>query len=264
MKRPPEPPASLSSAPAEADDPSTPDVLPAHLYLVATPIGNLGDLSFRGLSVLRGVDAIACEDTRRTLKLLSHFGVPRPSFYFSCHEHNERAVVGRVLGLLREGHSVALCTDSGMPLVSDPGFIVTRETRAAGFAVEVVPGPSAVQTALVASGLAVHSYTFKGFAPRKSGQRRRFLEVDAISPHTLVLFESPFRLGALLLDAATVLGAGRPAAVCLELTKRFERIEKGTLGDLASRFAVGKVQGEITIVIAGAGREEPEAEDEGL
>jgi len=229
-------------------------VVPGTLLLVATPIGNLRDLTLRALDVLRGVDAIACEDTRRTLKLLSAHGIPRPAVFFSCHEHNERAVVGRVLGLLGEGRVVALCTDAGTPLLSDPGFLVAREARAAGFPVEAVPGPSAVTAALLASGLPPHAFTFRGFPPRKPGPRRRLLADHAASDATLVLFEAPQRLAALLADAAAVLGPDREAAVCVELTKRFESVTRGPLSDLAARYAAGAVRGEVTVVIAGIGR----------
>lgn len=220
------------------------------LWVVGTPIGNLGDLTERAREALAAADAIACEDTRRTAKLLSHLGIPRPGMYFSCHEANERHVVGRVLGLLRAGHKVALVSDAGMPLVSDPGFVVVREARAEGFDVVVLPGPSAVLTALIASGLPVHSFTFKGFSPRKKGKRRAFLEAEADSPHTLVLFEAAPRLPGLLQLAAEVLGP-RQAAVCLELTKRFERVERGTLPELAERLDKPQ-KGEVTVVIAGA------------
>jgi len=231
-----------------------PPVEPAHLYLVATPIGNLQDLTLRALTVLRSVDAIACEDTRRTLKVLAAFEIPRPGAFFSCHDYNERAAVGRVLGLLGGGRSVALCTDAGTPLLSDPGFLVAREARAAGFPVEVVPGPSAVTTALVASGLPAHAFTFRGFPPRKPGPRRRLLAGHLVSDASLVLFEAPQRLAALLADAAAVLGSDREAAVCMELTKRFEKVDRGPLGELAVRYASDAPRGEVTVVIAGIGR----------
>ncbi len=221
-----------------------------HLYVVGTPIGNLGDVTHRALEVLRKVEAIAAEDTRRTLKLLSAFDIRRPSFFFSCNDHNERGVVERVLGLLRAGHTVALCSDAGMPLVSDPGYVVLREVRAAGFGIEIVPGPSAATTAIVASGLPVHAWTFKGFPPRKPGKRKRFLEQELNSPHTLVLFEAAPRVPTLLRVAAEVLG-DRPAAVCIELTKRYEQVERGTLSELAERFATKPPRGEVTVVIGG-------------
>lgn len=224
------------------------------LSLVATPIGNLGDITLRALETLRSARAILCEDTRRTLKLLSHHQIPRPSVYFACHEHNERQMVDRVLGLLESGLSVAYCTDAGTPLVSDPGFLLAREARARGFVVEVIPGPSAVDTALLASGLPVSAFTFKGFSPRKGGQRRRFLDEDRRSRHTLVFFEAPYRLHSFLCLAVEVYGPDRQAAVCFELTKLFERVERGTLLELAERLGTGKIQGEITVVIEGRSR----------
>ena len=225
-------------------------VQPGHLYVVGTPIGNLDDLTARARRVLSEVDAIACEDTRRTRKLLSHLELPRPRTFFSCHEHNEERTSRRVLGLLQSGVAVALCSDAGMPLISDPGYIVLRDVRAAGHPVEIVPGPSAVLTALVASGMAVHSWTFKGFPPRRPGRRRRFLADEAESTHTLVIFESAPRLPSLLSVAHEVLGP-REAAVCLELTKRFERVERGTLEELAARYSEQPPKGEVTLVIAG-------------
>ncbi|MBN1334404.1 MAG: 16S rRNA (cytidine(1402)-2'-O)-methyltransferase [Deltaproteobacteria bacterium] len=230
------------------------------LTLVATPIGNLQDLTLRALAVLREADAIACEDTRRTLKVLAHYGIPRPGAFFSCHEHNERAVVGRVLGLLGRDLAVALCTDAGTPLLSDPGYLVAREARSAGFPVEVVPGPSAVTAALLASGLPAHAFTFRGFPPRKPGPRRRMLAAQAGSDTTLVLFEAPGRLGSLLADAAVAFGPEREAAVCVELTKRFEAVDRAPLGELAARYADGGVRGEVTVVIAGIGREQAREE----
>jgi 16S rRNA (cytidine1402-2'-O)-methyltransferase len=219
--------------------------------VVGTPIGNLGDITFRALESLKAADAIACEDTRRTAKLLSHFEIPRPRTYFACNDVNERRVVSRVLGLLREGLTVALCSDAGMPMVSDPGFVVVREARAEGYEVEVIPGVSAVPTAVVVSGLAVHSWLYKGFPPRKPGKRRRFFTDEADSPHTLVFFESPQRLGSTLAVAAEALGE-RQAAVCVELTKKFEQVERGTLAELAALFEKKGPRGEVTVVVSGA------------
>lgn len=221
------------------------------LYVVGTPIGNLGDITLRALEVLKSVTAIACEDTRRTAKLLSHFEIPRPRAYFACNDVNERKVVSRIIGLLRDGISVALCSDAGMPLVSDPGFVVLREAREEGFTVEVIPGVSAVPTAVVASGLAVHAWTYKGFPPRKPGKRRRFFSDEATSEHTLVFFEAPQRLGSTLRVAFEELGP-RQAAVCVELTKKFEQIERGTLEELAATFESKGPRGEVTVVVSGS------------
>ncbi len=227
-------------------------VLPGHLYVVPTPIGNLGDLGRRAAQVLAAVDAIACEDTRRTWKLLTHLEIPRPGAFFACHDHNEAPAARRVCGLLETGRSVALCSDAGMPLVSDPGFVVLRSVREAGHPVVVIPGPSAVITALVASGLPVHAFTFKGFPPRRPGRRRRFFAEEAERSGSLVFFEAVPRLSGTLRAAAEALGE-RSAAVCFELTKRFERIERGTLAELAERMT-GETRGEVTVVIAGVTR----------
>jgi 16S rRNA (cytidine1402-2'-O)-methyltransferase len=228
-------------------------LVPGTLYLVATPIGNLGDITLRALDILRAVPAIAAEDTRHTHKLLSHHGIPRPGLFFACHEHNERGAAARIIGLLKAGTAVALVTDAGLPGVSDPGYLVVREALAAGLPYEILPGASAAQTALLRAGLPMSSYTFLGFLPRKPGKQRAALTREARRPHTLVLFESPFRIGALLRLAASVLGE-RPAAVCYELTKAHERVDRGTLGELAARLGDKPAKGEITVVIAGLER----------
>ena len=225
------------------------------LYLVATPIGNLGDLSPRALETLRAAPVIAAEDTRHTWQLLSHFGIPRPARMVSYREGAEERAGAEILDCLRAGQDVALCTDAGYPGVSDPGFRLVRDAVAEGLPVSVVPGPSAADVALVLSGLPTSSWTFLGFPPRKPGALRRFFGDEAASPHTLVFYESPFRIGKTLAAAAEVLGA-RPAAVCLELTKKFERVERGTLPELAARFAGPPPKGEIAVVGGGLGRKE--------
>jgi 16S rRNA (cytidine1402-2'-O)-methyltransferase len=222
----------------------------ATLYVIGTPIGNLEDISYRAVRVLGELSALACEDTRRTRQLLDRYEIPRPATMFSLHEHNEDRAARRVLELLEGGTSVGVCSDAGMPLVSDPGFTTVRLAAEAGHRVEAVPGPTAVTSALAVSGLPVASFTFKGFPPRKPGPRRRFLEVDAQAAHTLVLYESPHRLAALLADALEVLG-DRQACVCLELTKLFERVERGFLSDLCTSFGETVPKGEVTVVIAG-------------
>ncbi len=220
------------------------------LHLIATPIGNLGDVSYRAVELLGTVDALACEDTRMTRKIFERYAISSPRTIFSYHEHNEEMAGKRILGLLADGRSVGLCTDGGMPGISDPGYRIVGEAIASGHEVNVVPGPSAALTALVASGLPSSSFTFKGFPPRKSGQRKRFLEEDADRQHTLVLFESPHRTAATLADALEVLG-DRRAAVCIELTKKFEEVRRGYLSELAAAFATEKIRGEVTVVIAG-------------
>jgi 16S rRNA (cytidine1402-2'-O)-methyltransferase len=220
------------------------------LYLVATPIGNLGDITLRALETLRSVDFIASEDTRTTGRLLKHFEISRPQIAF--HEHNEAKAGERILGLLREGKNVALVTDAGTPGISDPGYSIVRRAIDAGESVSMIPGPTGLIMAVVLSGLPLHSFTFRGFPPRKSGQRRRFLEVDQHSPHTLIFYESPFRLAAFLEDALAVYG-DRPAAVANDLTKYYEQIERGTLSQLHNLVVdETKLKGEYIVIIAGA------------
>jgi 16S rRNA (cytidine1402-2'-O)-methyltransferase len=220
------------------------------LYVVATPIGNMEDVTLRALGVLRQCDALAAEDTRRTRQLLSRHEIPRPRTLLSLHEHNEEHSAGRIVGLLEGGARVALCSDAGTPLVSDPGYRTLQAVVERGFRVEAVPGPSAALAALAVSALPPSSFTFKGFPPRKAGPRKRFLEAEAEAPHTLILFESPHRIGKLLRDAHEVLG-DRDACVCVDLTKRFEKTHRGTLAALADEFDGAPGRGEVTVVIAG-------------
>ncbi len=220
------------------------------LYVIATPIGNLEDMTLRAIRLLKEVDALVCEDTRMTRRVLDRYEIDRPRTMFSYHEHNEDRAGNRILGLLNEGCAVALCSDGGCPGVSDPGYRIIRDSIDGGHEVDVIPGATAVTTALLASGLSTASFTFKGFPPRKSGQRQRFLADDLDSPHTQIIYESPFRIGKLLADAFEVFG-DRQAAVCIELTKKFQKVERGFLGDLARDFADRKVKGEICLVIAG-------------
>lgn len=221
------------------------------LYLVATPIGNLGDITLRALETLREVDLVASEDTRKTGMLLKHFEIKKPQMSF--HEYNEQKALPKLLQALEEGKNVAVVTDAGSPAVSDPGFILVRAAVAAGIPVTAIPGPTAVITALVVSGLPVNSFTFRGFPPRKSGARQRFCAVDARSPHTLVFYESPHRLKAFLEDALVVYG-DRPAAVANDLTKLFETVDRGTLSELIAHFGKVEPRGEYTVVIAGLDR----------
>ena len=218
------------------------------LYLVATPIGNLGDITLRALETLRSVDLIAAEDTRKTGRLLKHHGIDTPQF--SYHEHNERQAVERIIGALRSGRSVAVVTNAGTPGISDPGFSVVRGALEEGLPFSAIPGPTGLITALILSGLPLHSFTFRGFAPRKSAARRRFLELDAASPHTLVFYESPHRLAAFLTDALAVYG-DRPAALANDLTKLYEQVQRGTVSALLEEVAGKKLQGEFMVVIGG-------------
>jgi 16S rRNA (cytidine1402-2'-O)-methyltransferase len=219
------------------------------LYLVATPIGNLGDITLRALETLRSVDFVASEDTRKTGLLLKHFDIQKPQLSF--HEHNEQRAGHKILSILEGGQSVAVVTDAGTPGVSDPGFTLVRQAIEAGIAVTMIPGPSAVIMALVLSGLPVHSFTFRGFPPRKSGARRRFLAVDQDMPHTLIYYESPYRLEGLLEDAIAVFG-DRPAALANDLTKLFEAIQRGSLSELLASVKAKEPKGEYTVVISGA------------
>jgi len=225
-------------------------VIMGRLFIIATPIGNLDDVTYRCAQTLGEVEVLACEDTRQTRKLLERHGIAKPERLVAYHEHNEETAGRRLLAALADGANVGLCSDGGMPGVSDPGYRLVSAAIADNHEVQVLPGPSAVQTALILSGLPTSTYTFKGFPPRKSGARIRFLAEDADRPHTLILFESPHRIGKSLADAVTALG-DRQAAVCIELTKKFERVSRGYLRDLSAEYADKKVRGEVTLVIAG-------------
>jgi 16S rRNA (cytidine1402-2'-O)-methyltransferase len=218
------------------------------LYLVATPIGNLGDITLRALETLRQVDAIASEDTRKTGRLLQHFEIQKRQIAY--HEHNEDKAGAKIMALLAEGKSVAVVTNAGTPGISDPGFSLVRQAVEQNIPVTMIPGASAVVMALVLSGLPAHSFTFRGFPPRKSGKRQRFMAVDTESPHTLVFYESPYRLKAFLEDSLAVFGV-RPAALANELTKLYESVERGTLSELLALYAEENPRGEYVVVISG-------------
>ena len=220
------------------------------LRVVATPIGNLGDLSPRAEAALRGASLIACEDTRRTLALLTHFGIPRPEMV-SYRQGNEERVEAAILAALSAGREVALCSDGGYPGISDPGYRLLKACAEAGLEYDVVPGACAVDVALLMSALPTSSYTFRGFPPRGPGALRNWFAEDAGKEHTLVLYESPYRVAATLAAAYDALG-DRLAAVCIELTKLHQRVRRGYLADLAEEFKGAKVKGEVAIVIAGA------------
>lgn len=234
------------------------------LFLVATPIGNLDDITARALDTLRRADIIACEDTRRTRKLLSHFAIPTPQI-LSYRDSNECAMAPRLLAWSAEGRTVAVCSDSGYPGISDPGYRIAHAAAEAGHDYQVIPGASAVPVALLLSGLPTSSYLFKGFPPRKRTAMVRFFAQERDLPHTLVIFESPVRVLKSLEAALEALG-NRHAAVCLELTKKFERVQRGSLEQLCTRFREVPARGEVTIVIAGnhpkfTGELEPEPDD---
>jgi 16S rRNA (cytidine1402-2'-O)-methyltransferase len=218
------------------------------LYLVATPIGNLGDISLRALEVLRSVDLIASEDTRKTSILLLHYDIHKPQK--SYHAFNEKKVVPKLVEKLLEGDSIAVVTSAGTPAISDPGYSLVEAAIENEIPVTAIPGPSAVVMALTLSGLPAHSFTFKGFPPRKSGARQRFIGEDVDSSHTQVFYESPYRIQAFLEDALTVLG-DRRAAVANDLTKKFERVDRGKLSKLIEIISSEQPRGEYTVVIEG-------------
>jgi 16S rRNA (cytidine1402-2'-O)-methyltransferase len=216
------------------------------LLVCPTPIGNLQDVTLRVLDALREADMVACEDTRHTAVLLARHGISAQ--LISLHEHNERARAGELVARIRDGAAVALVSDAGTPLVSDPGFALVRECIAADLAVEVLPGASAVTSALVASGLPAERWLFAGFLPRKRAELERLLR-EAVE--TLVAFESPRRLAATLALLAE-LDPQRPAAVCRELTKLHEEVRRGSAAELAAHYGHGTVRGEIVLVVGAA------------
>ncbi|WP_417433874.1 16S rRNA (cytidine(1402)-2'-O)-methyltransferase [Hoeflea sp.] len=229
------------------------------LYLVSTPIGNLGDMTIRGLETLAGADIIACEDTRVSRVLLDRFGiVTRPYAY---HEHNAELVGPKLMEALEAGKSVALISDAGTPLVSDPGYRISQTAIEAGVPVIPIPGASAPMAALVASGLPSDTFLFAGFLPSKDKARRDRYAGFATTEATLMFFESPNRLAASLKSAADVLGTDRPAAVCRELTKAYEEIRRGTLGELAASYQDENVRGEIVLVIGPGSTPVPSDDD---
>lgn len=221
---------------------------PGIIYLVATPIGNLADISLRALEILKHADVVASEDTRKTGLLLKHYNIKKTQISF--HEHNENRALEKIMSFISKGKSVALATDAGTPGISDPGFTLVRRAIEENIHVTMIPGPSAFVMSLVLSGLPLHSFTFRGFPPRKPGKRRRFLEADKDSPHTLIYYESPYRLKAFLRDAIDVMG-DRKAAVTKELTKKFEKVARGSISELLEQFGDSELKGEYTVVMAG-------------
>jgi 16S rRNA (cytidine1402-2'-O)-methyltransferase len=228
------------------------------LHVVSTPIGNLGDISLRALAVLRQVQCVACEDTRHTHVLLARYGITTATV--ALHEHNEAKATPHLIRRLQAGEAIALVSDAGTPLLSDPGARLVEAVVDAGLLVVPVPGASAPLAALVASGIAPHPCTIVGFLPRKGDERRRMLEAVARSAHTTVLFEAPPRLVATLGDLVRVAGASRVAAVAREITKRFEDIRRGTLAELTAYYEGTPPRGELVIVLAGAAVESPTEE----
>jgi 16S rRNA (cytidine1402-2'-O)-methyltransferase len=219
------------------------------LHVIATPIGNLGDLSPRALEIFRAAKLIACEDTRRTWALLTHFEIQRPEM-ISYRQGNEERVSERIVAAVKEGLEVAVCSDGGYPGISDPGYRLIRKCAQENVPYDIIPGASAVNVALLMSGLPTSSFTFRGFPPRGPGAIRNWFSEDKDKEHTLICYESPFRIGATLEAALDALG-DREAAVCIELTKMHERVSRGYLSDLVKEFKDAKVKGEVALVIAG-------------
>jgi 16S rRNA (cytidine1402-2'-O)-methyltransferase len=224
------------------------------LYVVATPIGNLEDITHRAVRVLREADLIACEDTRQTRKLLDHYGIAKPTV--SYHEHNEAGRAEELARKLEEGATIAQVSDAGMPGISDPGYRLIKLAIEKRVPVVPVPGPSAVIAALVGSGLPADAFEFHGFLPAKSGQRRTALESFRPSRHTIVVYEAPHRIREALEDVVAVLGPARPVVVARELTKIHEEFIRGTAEEVLSRLQDHEAKGEITLLI-GAGESLP-------
>ena len=229
------------------------------LFVVATPIGNLEDLSPRARQMLAEVDLIAAEDTRHTGRLLSHLGVKTPQI--ALHDHNEARATNTLIGALESGKSVALVSDAGTPLVSDPGFRLVQAAHGRGITVSPIPGPSAVTAALSVSGLSTDRFCFEGFLPSKRGARRKKLQELAQEPRTMVLFESVHRIGTCLDDMANTLGRDRPAFLGRELSKLHEQCLSSTLGEIADGVRADEIpaRGEFVIVVSGSASPPPES-----
>ncbi|WP_298844028.1 16S rRNA (cytidine(1402)-2'-O)-methyltransferase [uncultured Roseobacter sp.] len=224
--------------------------LAAGVWFVGVPIGTARDITLRALDVLASADVLAAEDTRSLRKLMDIHGVPlNGRRIVALHDHSRGGATEELLETVRSGRSVAYASEAGMPLIADPGFGLARDAAAAGLTVTSAPGPSAVLTALVLAGLPTDAFFFAGFLPNASAARRSALEAVRDIPGTLAFYESPKRLAAMLADASAVLGAERSAAVCRELTKKFEEVRRGTLGELAGALADEKVRGEIVVLI---------------
>ncbi len=220
----------------------------AGLYIVGTPIGNLGDMTARGVETLKKASLIIAEDTRQTRKLLTHFEIK--THCISCHKFNEAQRCDEITGRIQAGEIIAMVTDSGMPCISDPGARMVSACREAGVMVTSAPGPTAATTALALSGFGGHGFLFAGFPPRKSGARRRILERCAEVPVPVILYESPYRLLKLLDEIEAVLGATRKLFVARELTKKFEELLSGTADEVRQRFEGRNVKGECVLIIA--------------
>ena len=218
------------------------------LYLIATPIGNMKDITLRALEILREVDIIACEDTRSARKLINFYEIKKKLISF--HEHNEEKSGKKIISYLREGKSVALITERGTPGISDPGFTLVNKAIEEGINFTMLPGPTAFVMALVLSGLPLHSFLFRGFPPHKKGKRQKFLKDDKSIPYTLIYYESPYRIIKFLEDAIEIFG-DRYAVIANDLTKKFETLIRGNLSKLKEKLEKTKIRGEYTILIEG-------------
>jgi 16S rRNA (cytidine1402-2'-O)-methyltransferase len=222
------------------------------LYLVATPLGNLGDITYRAVEVLKSVDLIACEDTRTSRTLLQHYQINKPLVAY--HNFNERQVSDRIISRITGGESVAVISDAGTPSISDPGFVIVRAAVEAGINIEAIPGPAAAVTALSVSGLPTDAFIFYGFLPPKVGKRRQILESLSDRRETLVFYESPYKISKLAEMLSEVVG-NRRVALCRELTKKFEEVIRTDLPQLVALLSERKLKGEITLVVEGLTRQ---------
>jgi 16S rRNA (cytidine1402-2'-O)-methyltransferase len=239
---------------AEIDHTMAEQTKPGTLYVVATPIGNLEDISYRAVRVLKEADLIACEDTRHTAKLLHHYGIDKPTV--SYHEHNEVARAEELVAKLEQGMTIAQVSDAGMPGISDPGYRVIRLAIERGVQVVPIPGPSALVSALAASGLPTDSFQFLGFLPAKSGQRRTVIEALREATHTTIVYEAPHRIAEAMGDVVELLGAERPVVLARELTKMHEEFIRGTAAQVLQRVRQNEPRGEMTLLIGrGAGQQ---------
>lgn len=229
------------------------------LFIVPTPIGNLEDMTFRAVRILKEADVIFAEDTRNSIHLLKHFSIEKP--LRSYHQHNEHKIASDIVALIGEGKKVALVSDAGTPGISDPGFLLVRECLAAGIDVETLPGATAFVPALVNSGLPCDSFLFVGFLPQKKGRQTKF-KVLQEEKHTTVLYESPFRLVKTLEELKQYLGEDRKASVSRELTKIYEENKRGTLAELVKHFSEKPVKGEIVIIVAGQPKKSKHGQEE--
>lgn len=229
------------------------------LYLCATPIGNLQDMTFRAVEVLKEADLIAAEDTRNSRKLLDHFGIRTPMT--SYHEHNKYDKARELIGLLEEGKNIALITDAGMPGISDPGEVLCKMAHEEGITVSVVPGACAAVSAVAASGLPTDHFVFEGFLPRTNKERKERLAILEKEERTMIVYEAPHRIRKTLEDLEKTLGSGREVSLCREMTKKHEEIRKTTLGELCVWYEEQEAKGEFVLVLAGRSREEAVEEE---